>query len=74
MSIPHNSEIEILIKLKHPDPNTDTLAFIDSLPDEVLIRWSKEYGAMAFISLPFDKKTEIIMGMLFDYYEQQYNE
>lgn len=30
-----NDEIKLLVKLRHPDPFTETDAFIDSLPEEV---------------------------------------
>lgn len=30
------SEIDTLIKIRHPDPKTDFNAFVDSLPDEII--------------------------------------
>lgn len=36
-----NDEISLLMKIRHPDPNTNTDAYIDSLPDKVV---AKYYG------------------------------
>lgn len=65
-------EILVIIKLKHPDPHTDTLAYVDSLPDEVLMFWSINYGNnIEFHASNFDKKVEILNTLLFEYYERK---
>lgn len=43
-----SDEIKTLVKLRHPDPDSDIDAFIDSLPDEVVIdHYGDRYRAEA---------------------------